>query len=200
MTLTLSSAKEVPAGHLKEKLSTNFEERLVALKSYLAVGQNQRYHFGVGAPPILVYFSGDWDVHWGHGILTHGHLSVPLFFETAGAGILLSRATWGGGGRRLGLGMGFFQPEKLPSDVPPFAFVIAGIPQVKSKAVGHSSHFDRKLSKGERARPLDNGTFAPAVADVSLARHAPTHRRSFTKYTCQMVRGYEYIVCVTCIS
>ena len=29
----------------------------------LAVGQNQLYHFGVGAPPILVYFSGDWDVH-----------------------------------------------------------------------------------------------------------------------------------------
>ena len=21
-------------------------------------------HFGVGAPPILVYFSGGWDVHW----------------------------------------------------------------------------------------------------------------------------------------
>ena len=20
------------------------------------------------------YFSGDWDVHWGYGILTHGHL------------------------------------------------------------------------------------------------------------------------------
>ena len=31
----------------------------------MAVGQNQWYHFGVGAPPILVYFSGDWDVHWG---------------------------------------------------------------------------------------------------------------------------------------
>ena len=44
--------------------------------SYLsdtAVGQNQWYHFGVGAPPILVYFSGDWDVHWGYGMLTHGH-------------------------------------------------------------------------------------------------------------------------------
>ena len=40
----------------------------------LAVGQNQRYHFGVGAPLILVYFSGDWDVHWGYGFLTHGHL------------------------------------------------------------------------------------------------------------------------------
>ena len=25
------------------------------------------YHFGVGAPPILVYFSGDWDVRWGYG-------------------------------------------------------------------------------------------------------------------------------------
>ena len=35
------------------------------------------FHFGVGAPPILVYFSGDWDVHRGYGILTHGHF--PLF-------------------------------------------------------------------------------------------------------------------------
>ena len=41
----------------------------------MAVGQNQWYHLlGVGAPPILVYFSGDWDVHWGYGILTHGHM------------------------------------------------------------------------------------------------------------------------------
>ena len=30
--------------------------------------------FGEGAPPILVYFSGDWDVHRGYGILTHGGL------------------------------------------------------------------------------------------------------------------------------
>ena len=29
----------------------------------VAVGQDQWYHFGVGAPPVLVYFSGDWDVH-----------------------------------------------------------------------------------------------------------------------------------------
>ena len=28
----------------------------------------------VGAPPILVYFSGDWDVHCGYRILTHGQL------------------------------------------------------------------------------------------------------------------------------
>ena len=31
---------------------------------YMAVGQNQWYHFGVGAPTILVDFSGDWDVYW----------------------------------------------------------------------------------------------------------------------------------------
>ena len=40
----------------------------------MAVGQNQWYHFGVGAPPILVYFSGSWDVHWGYGLLAHGHM------------------------------------------------------------------------------------------------------------------------------
>ena len=48
----------------------------------MAVGQNQWYHFGVGAPPILVYSSGDLDIHWGYGFLTHGHmstLSMPPF-------------------------------------------------------------------------------------------------------------------------
>ena len=28
------------------------------------MGQNQWCNFGVGAPPILVYFCGDWDVDW----------------------------------------------------------------------------------------------------------------------------------------
>ena len=28
----------------------------------------------MNSPPILVYFSGDWDVHWGYGLLTHGHI------------------------------------------------------------------------------------------------------------------------------
>ena len=42
----------------------------------MAVGQNQWYHFGVGEFPthFRTYFSGDWDVHWGYGILTHGHI------------------------------------------------------------------------------------------------------------------------------
>ena len=34
----------------------------------MAMVQSQWYHFGIGAPPILVYFSGDWDVHWGYGV------------------------------------------------------------------------------------------------------------------------------------
>ena len=43
--------------------------------AFVPVGQHQLYHFGLGAPPILVYFSGDWDVHWGYGLLTHSHMS-----------------------------------------------------------------------------------------------------------------------------
>ena len=49
--------------------------KMVELKYvHMAVGQNQWYHFGVGAPTSLVYFSWDWDVHWGYGILTDGHI------------------------------------------------------------------------------------------------------------------------------
>ena len=40
----------------------------------MAMVQNQWYHFGMGAPSIVVYFSGDGDVHWGHGVLTHSHM------------------------------------------------------------------------------------------------------------------------------
>ena len=45
--------------------------------THVAVGQSQWCHFGVGAPPILVYFSGDWDVDWdwGYGLLTYGQVS-----------------------------------------------------------------------------------------------------------------------------
>ena len=45
---------------------------------HVAMVQNQWYHFGIGAPLILVYFSGDWDVHWGYGVLTHGQLKPPF--------------------------------------------------------------------------------------------------------------------------
>ena len=40
------------------------------------MGQNQWYHFGVGAPPILIYLNKDWDVHWGYVILPHGHKTL----------------------------------------------------------------------------------------------------------------------------
>ena len=35
---------------------------------HLAVGQTMGSHCGVSAPPILIYFSGDWDVHWGYDL------------------------------------------------------------------------------------------------------------------------------------
>ena len=41
--------------------------------------QNQWYHFGIGAPRISVYFSGDWDVHWGYGVLAHGQMNHSGF-------------------------------------------------------------------------------------------------------------------------
>ena len=59
--------------------------------SHVAAGQNQRYHFGVGAPPILVHFSGDWDVRSGYGFLTHGHVS-PFHFAPHAALVEHSRA------------------------------------------------------------------------------------------------------------
>ena len=39
-------------------------------------------YFGVGAPPILGYLSGDWHVHWGYGLLTHGQLCLEEIPET----------------------------------------------------------------------------------------------------------------------
>ena len=39
--------------------------RVPATKNTFGCGQNQWYNFGVDAPPILFYSSGDWDVHWG---------------------------------------------------------------------------------------------------------------------------------------
>ena len=57
------------------------KRRCALSRIHMAVGQNQWCHFGVGAPPILAYFSGNWDVHWGYKILTHGHivLARPVF-------------------------------------------------------------------------------------------------------------------------
>ena len=48
-------------------------------QSTQAMAQNQWDPIlGFGAPPMLVLFSGDWDVHWGYGLLTHGHLGTTV--------------------------------------------------------------------------------------------------------------------------
>ena len=72
-----------------------WERSASAWQTNLAVGQNQWYHFGVGAPPILVYFSGDWDVHWGYGILTYGHLAWEAPERLLSGLIFLSVKSWG---------------------------------------------------------------------------------------------------------
>ena len=53
----------------------------VRLGSYLAVGQNQWYHVGVGAPTSLVYFSGNCDVH---NSLDSPHISLQKVQVFAG--------------------------------------------------------------------------------------------------------------------
>ena len=38
------------------------------------IGSKPMVPFWGRCPPILVYFRWDWDVHWGYGLLTHGHI------------------------------------------------------------------------------------------------------------------------------
>ena len=53
-----------------DRVNELFNTRQISnlLLTYMAVGQNQWYHFGVGAPLILVHCSGDWDVHRGYDL------------------------------------------------------------------------------------------------------------------------------------
>ena len=45
---------------------------------------------GIGAPQILVYFSGERDVHWGYLLLTHSHMATSSGRNTALAPWVLS--------------------------------------------------------------------------------------------------------------
>ena len=85
---------------------TSFWVPICLTHTQMAVGQNQWYRFGVGAPPILVHFSGDWDVHWqvslhytpDHCLVNGG---VPLFwwknmFQINGQHVSFFRSPAGG--------------------------------------------------------------------------------------------------------
>ena len=38
------------------------------------------FHFGLGeCTHFRAYLSGDWDVHWGYGVLTHGQMTMGNF-------------------------------------------------------------------------------------------------------------------------
>ena len=125
---------------------------------YLAVGQNQWYHFGVGESYILGYCSGDWDVHWGYGLLTHGHLAVgqkwgnpkmacPGQWRPAVPGGLILTHTH--------LGLHFFQVHLLSRRQG--AFFFKQLPASRrQKAVPHSggiSHV-RVLTHGCGSKPM----------------------------------------------
>ena len=73
---TLSYAQVVAADWKAHDLQTQASVHWLRRNkcSNMAMVQNQWYHFGIGAPPILVYFRRDWDAHRGYGVLTHGHM------------------------------------------------------------------------------------------------------------------------------
>ena len=48
----------------------------------------------VGAPPILVHFSGDWDAHWGYGILPHGQVFLPTHPQIGGGDCVREVFQW----------------------------------------------------------------------------------------------------------
>ena len=69
-------------GFQQWSLANGFQEKQMDLVPFW-------YHFGVGAPPKLVYFCGNWDVHWGYGLLTHGHVDKGRFGgQHLGAGFI----------------------------------------------------------------------------------------------------------------
>ena len=51
-------------------------DRLISLGTHVAVGQNQWDSMLGYTTHLRTYFSGYWDVHWGCGLLTLGHVSA----------------------------------------------------------------------------------------------------------------------------
>ena len=100
---------------------------------HMAVGQNQWYHFGVVAPPIPVD-SGDWDVHWGYGILTHGNDFCHQRLEPASQ-TSRRRAS------SLGAALLFF-PGPIPST---YGVKLHGIPSHQLKWICKKTLSERKL-------------------------------------------------------
>ena len=70
---------QVPARHLAERRDLAMGENRLAqgdVLIWLRVKTNGIPFWGRCTTHFRTYFSGDWDVHWGYGILTHGRLGV----------------------------------------------------------------------------------------------------------------------------
>ena len=95
------AATQLPVARLGKKDGLNtrlYTHSINASCVHMAVGQNQWFHFGVGAPPILVYVSGDWDVHWGtafdpwpHSLDCHKVPATPLWMCSEGSQLVFNR-------------------------------------------------------------------------------------------------------------
>ena len=72
----LSTAVDILLGVFRCQRHLWLHVPLLFLNMWLWLSKPMGFYFGVGAPPILVYFSGDWDVHWGYGLLTHGNVGA----------------------------------------------------------------------------------------------------------------------------
>ena len=64
-----------------EQRESFLEELAPVQRIHLAVvvKSNNIPFWGRCTTHFRTYFSGDWDVHWWYGILTHGHLTWFLF-------------------------------------------------------------------------------------------------------------------------
>ena len=60
------------------------------VRSNVAVGQHQWYQFGGFrcTTHFRTYFSGDWDVRWGYGVLTHSHVFEWIRLLNSNAGFV----------------------------------------------------------------------------------------------------------------
>ena len=60
----------------QEDVAVSLEKARQALLSALAEPARAAGGAGGARAWERIYFSGDWDVHWGYGLLTHEHMSM----------------------------------------------------------------------------------------------------------------------------
>ena len=104
-----------------------------------------------GAPPILVDFSGDWDVR----VLTHGHMGVSLFKATLACGF--------GGGV-------FGSPKRHPSTTSTVPF--SGPHGLRSPSAGQRFRLREQAEKRRASEELRPQSARPSVTSKTFCASA----------------------------